>query len=852
MTSLMPWRRGAAARGRQKLPAIAAVADPRERRNLTHPAEDARSDWAWLEHTGQDVRCALRVLRQSPAFTVTAVLSLALGIGAATSIFALLNAVLLRTLPVPVPEELVLFGENAGPGRTLSWSLDQFHALQQNDSLAGVCAFRPRVNFSVTRGAEAELSPGQLVSGNCYEVLGVRAHLGRLLTEADDAGGEAHPAAVISYQFWQRHFDADPDVLGRTLDLRGHAVAIVGVTPPEFYGFESGRAIDITVPLSLRPWVFQAVASPRVRWLRLIGRRRSTVSYERAASELAVRWKSVVGPPRPGTPASQFVLLSGAQGLNDLRDQFSMPLRLLMAAVGLLLFLACANLAGLLLARARAREQELALRLALGASRGRVVRQLLTESLLLSILGGAGGLALAAAGSRSIVSLLSRGRTPILLDIGIDPRLLGFTVGVTVATTVLFGLWPALAATRQDLQSRLRAAPRIAIGSNRRRAQVLLTAQTVLSFVLVIAAGLFARSLAHLYRVDLGLERHKTLVVTVNPGVAGETGGRANRILQELSERLAGTPGIQSLTQAMDLPFAGSSYRASIAVAGQPVDSTQVVSFNFVGPRFFETLGIPLVAGRDVQRSDDARSPPVAVVSQSLAARYFAGRSPVGGRLQLGNVVAEIVGVARDVPYAGVRQERELVVYRPYAQDLQTGVPGNYVIHTDLSPGVVTGMVRQALHEVAPTVPAGAMTTLDAQFDGNIATERLLAGIAGFFGMMAVLLVAVGVYGHLASSVAQRSREYALRLALGATRGRMARLILADALLPVSLGITIGVPLAYSSARIAQGVLFGVTSHDPLTYLISALVLRVVALIAAAMPARRAVRADAVSALQHA
>jgi putative ABC transport system permease protein len=853
MAYLLPWRRRAAERDMQEeLQAIAAMAEPRELGNLTRAAEDARAEWewAWLEHTGQDVRCALRTLRKSPAFAVTAVLSLALGIGAATSIFGLVNAVLLRTLPVPVPEELVLFGEIAGPGRILSWSVEQFRSMQQNDALAGLCAFRPQVNFSVTWAAEAELSTGQLVSGNCYEVLGLRAHLGRLLTETDDAVSAAHPAAVISYQFWRRHFDADPNVLGRTLDLRGHAVYIIGVTPPEFHGFEPGRAVDITVPISLEPWVLQGRMTANVRWLRLIGRLRSNVSYERAASELAVRWRTVVGPARPGAPTHRFVLLSGAQGLNDLREQFSLPLRWLMAAVGLLLLIACANLASLLLARARVREQELTLRLALGASRGRIVRQLLTESLMLSILGGAGGLALAASGSRAIVSLLSRGRTPILLDVSIDARLLGFTLGITVATTVVFGLWPAIAATRQDLQSRLGATTRTVIGSNRRRAQALLTAQTVFSFVLVIAAGLFARSLTKLYGVDLGLERHQTLIVKVNPGVAGETGGRANQILQELSELLASTPGIRSLTQAMDLPFAGSSYRASIAVAGEPIDSTEVVSFNFVGPRFFETLGIPLIAGRDVQLSDDARSRPVAVISQSLASRYFPGRPPVGRRLQLGTVVVEIVGVAKDVPYAGVRRERELVVYRPYSQDAKTGVPGTYVIRTDLSPAVVAGLVRHSLHELAPAVPVGAMTTLDAQFDGSIATERLLARIAGFFGAMALLLVAIGVYGNLASSVAQRAREFGIRLALGATGRRIGRLILANALLPVSLGIMIGLPLAYSSARIAQGALFDVTSHDPLTYLTSAVVLLLVAVMAAAIPARKAARADAVSALK--
>jgi predicted permease len=392
---------------------------------------------------------------------------------------------------------------------------------------------------------------------------------------------------------------------------------------------------------------------------------------------------------------------------------------------------------------------------------------------------------------------------------------------------------------------------RTVTGSSRRRAEALLTLQTVLSFVLVVAAGLFARSLTQLYQVDLGLERDQRLVVTVNPSVAGETRGRADQILQDLAARLSSAPGISSITQAMDLPFGGSSYRASIAVAGERIDRSEVVSFNFVGPRFFETLGIPIVAGRDVQTSDGLGRPPVAVISESLAARYLRGRAPLGTRLQLGGVIAEIVGVAKDVPYAGVRRERELVVYRPYQQEAQTGVPGTYVIRTNLAPGVVAGIVRQALHDLSPAVAVAAPTTLDAQFDGSIATERLLASLAGFFGVMALLLVAVGVYGYLASSVTQRTREFAVRLALGATAGAVLRLTLANALVPVALGIAVGVPLAYSSARIAEGALFGVTSHDPLTYLSSAIALLLVAVMAAAMPSRKAARADAVSALRH-
>jgi predicted permease len=648
---------------------------------------DARGT-RWLEDLSADVRYALRRLWKHPAFATVAILSLALGIGATAAIFSLVDAVLLKTLPVRAPDQLVLLAERAGPRLNLSWSLDQFRALRQSEALTGVCAFRPRTDFGVTRAGETTLAAGQLVSGNCFDVLGLRAAAGRLLSDADELGP---PVAVISDGFWRRHFDGDPDIAGRTVSLKGRTVTIVGVTPPGFQGFEAGRAIDITVPLSAQSWVLPGpmLSSPNVRWVRLIGRRRPGVSIDGAAADLERRWRALaITVPRPGTPAPRFELLDGAQGLNDLRDQFSLPLRLLMAAVGVLLLIACANLASVTLARARAREHEVTLRRALGASRGRLVRQLLTESVVLSLVGGVAGLIVAYWGSRGVVALLSRGRSPIVLDLAVDTRLALFTAGVSLLASVGIGMWPAVSATRPNLQPRLQAGARPVIGGS--RSNILIAAQAVLSVVLVIASVLFARSLVNLYAVDPRVGRDQVMLVMVRPGISKQEGPSVADTFHGLATRLTGVPGVRSITRTMDLPFSGSSYRANISIPGEPADDSEQVSFNFVGPRFFGTMGIPLIAGRDLQETDDARSAPVAVISRSLASHYFPGRNAVGAHLAAGQDSIEVVGIAADIPYEGARAEKESVLYRPSMQaGRMDGAAGTFAVRADLPPAAL-------------------------------------------------------------------------------------------------------------------------------------------------------------------
>jgi predicted permease len=809
---------------------------------MKEECRDARGT-RWLEETVADVRYALRLLRKSPTFSVVAVLSLALGIGANVAVMSLVDAVLLKTLPVRSPGDLVLLGERSPERETLSWSRSQFRDLGGSQLLSGLCAFRPQLDFSIAGPATAELVPGQLVSANCFDVVGVRTEIGRTLTPEDDEA--AAPVAVIGFGFWQRYFGGDAAVVGRTIQLKGRAFTVVGVTPRDFLSFEAGRSVDITVPLSQAALLADArlASSPNVRWLRLIGRLRRDVPRERAAEDLERIWRQI----DRRDPKSRFEMLSGAQGLNDLRRQFSAPLTILTAAVGLLLLVACANLASLMLARARSREHEITLRLALGAGRSRIVRQLLTESCVLSALAGMAGLGLAAWGSQAMVTLLSRGRAAIALPPTIDLRLVGFTVALTAVTSLAFGIWPALWATRRG-SSATGVATRTSTVGGRRPAAALVAAQTAVSALLLIGAILFARSLSNLRSVDLGFDRTHILIAGIRPGAAAYDRQGVPALYRALLARLTASPAVQAATTTMDLPFGGLSYTAGVSVPSEATADGQV-SFNFVGPRFFETMRIPILAGRDVRLDDDERSRPVGVVSESLAARCFPGRSAVGAFLKAGDQVIEIVGIATDVPYVSLRTARERVLYRPYLQ-APGGVGQTFVVRTDLPPGPAAELVRGALREIAPAVPISSLTTLDAHVDGAIASERLLASISTFFGVMALLLVGIGVYGTLAYSVAQRTREIGVRLALGATREDIARMVLRGALAPVCLGLAVGLPLTLAVSRVAGTFLYGITPREPVAYVTALGVVLTAALVAAAAPVQRAVRADPIAALR--
>ena len=823
---------------------------------VNQAAEGCRDVWHLrvVNELLQDVRYGLRVLRKSPVFAGVAVLSLALGIGAITAIYSLVDAVLLKTLPVRAPEELVLLSQRLGSRDGFSFATDEFRRLGDNDALAGLCAFRPWPGFRLTTSAGAELAMGQLVSGNCFDVLGLSPVLGRLLQAADDRGPGGPLVAVISYDFWQRHFSGDAGIVGRSFDLMGQPFTVVGVTPREFFGLEPGRAVDITVPLSVQPLLLPGtplLTSTEARWLRLIGRPEAGVSREALRSALGRTWSILeTVQARPADQRPTLALLSGAQGLNDLRRTYSLPLRWLLAAVTVLLLVACVNLAALLLARAKARQHEIGLRLSLGASRVRIVRQMLTEAALISLFGSLAGLALAYWGRTAVLDLLSRGTRRIVLEAPLDVRLLGFTMGVMAATTLLFGLWPALRASAEGRNQHLRTTtPSKSTG---RQTAALIAAQTALAVVLVTAGALFVRSLTALHAVDAGFRKERVLLAGIRPAVGGANEVEARSLYRELYTRFTKLAGVRAVTLTLDMPLGGRSMIAGIdAVGGRgPEPHVEQAHFNIVGPRFLETMGVPVVAGRDFVEADDERATPKAIVGVSLARRLFGAESPVGRQLDADGRRFEIVGVAADVRYESLRDEPGDTVYFTYSYMTQFAEELTFALKTDGNPLALVDAVRQQVRDVSMRLPLYTVSSLDARYDASISTERMLASIAGFLASLALLLVAVGVYGTLAYAAARRTREMGVRLALGAGRTDIIRLLLSAALVPVTAGILIGLPLALAATRLARGMLFGVTSTDPVTFVTVAALLLLTAAMAAAIPARRAACTDPMVALR--
>src|ERR1035438_2227733 len=510
--------------------------------------DNTRATWGWtsIEILLQDLRHAFRLLHKSPVFTATAVLSLAIGIGMNTSIFSLLDAVLLRNLPVCAPEELVLIAEQSATHQSFSFSTPQFRALAENDTLTGLSAFRPW-RFKTAAHGEAQFVNGQLVSGNWFSIVGVNPILGRALTEQDDRNAGGNPVAVLHFHYWKREFGGDPNVIRRTIELQGHLITVVGVAPPDFRGLEPGKEVDITVPLALQPLLMPGTPlldSPNARWLRLIGRRRPNVSISQVQANLASRWAHL----HPGVEDSRLQMLPGGQGLYDLRRQFSLPLSLLMGAVALVLLVACANLASLLLARATSRRQEIALRLSLGASRGRLLRQLFTESMLLSVIGGIFGIAFAYWGGTLLVALMSRGRAPIAVDLSIHTHTLLFTAMVTLATGVLFGIGPALRATSS---ASLHGA-RVIEGKPGRWTAALIVSQVSLCLVVLACAGLLLGSLRKLRQVDAGFRQDHVLLMSIRPELSGYSGSRGAQLYQDLYRRFNALPGVRSVTLSID------------------------------------------------------------------------------------------------------------------------------------------------------------------------------------------------------------------------------------------------------------------------------------------------------------
>jgi predicted permease len=812
----------------------------------------------WLADLARDLRYGLRALRRNPMFTSVAVLTLALGIGANTAIFSLADAVLFRTLPVSEPRDLVVLRQR-GPGGDIFpfTSRAAVDLADSREALSGLAAFRPTLNTHVGVNGETELALTQAVSGSYHAVLGLNAVVGRLLTEQD-----RDPVAVISHRYWQARFAADSNVVGRVLTMQGRAFTIVGVTPAGFFGTQPGRDVDVTVPLAAQV----SKMPPNARWLYLVGRLAPGVSRDQARAALRVRWARLThSPPAPGRPPITLELDGGAQGLNELRREFAVPLRILMAIVGVVLLGACANLAGLLIVRSSARRQEIAIRLSLGAARGRMIRQLLTESALLAAAGGAAGVALAHWIAALLLAMMSRGRGSIVLDLALNARTLAFAGGITVVTMVLFGLLPAFGASRADVQPRLKQSVSGADSMRTTWARALVAAQVALLVLLLTAAGLFARTLQKLRAVDAGFRQDHVLVVRATTG-PDYSEARKRALYEELSARFGALPGVQSVSMSMDSPGSELSMGAGMAVPGRPAeaDDAPQVYHNFVGPRFFETMGIPVLAGRDFDASDAAGAPGNVVINDSLARRYFPGADPIGRQIIVGDPqcgrcpaasTASIVGVVKDVRYSSLRADAPLMIYRAYRQAPEAPADTFLIRMSGATAAGLAPLLRAEVRAVAPALPPPSVVSLEHVLEAMLVEERLLAALSSAIGVLAAILAGIGVYSTVAAAVARRQREIGVRMALGALHGQVIRMVVGEAFGIVSGGLAVGVAAAFAAALAARsvlaGVLFELSPTDPVIVSSATAAILVIAALAAYIPARRAARIDPVASLKY-
>jgi predicted permease len=829
----------------------------------------------------RDVAYSLRVLRKSPGFTVAVALSLGLGIGANTAIFTLMDAVMWRMLPVSEPERLLVAGRQFEQTIANGFNYSDFKAMRDNSPLVDIAGYTTApINVSVDGPPEPTIQ-GQLVSGNYFGLLGVPAVLGRTIGAEDDHAPNGHPVAMLSHGYWERRFATDPSVIGRTVRLSGTPFTIVGVTPPEFFGVEIGVAPDLFLPIMMQPTVMPSfenlLQNPIVnrQWVRTIARTRPGVSLEQGAAALdaIVQGNNPPQPQRPGLRPSApvRVVLTHATAVSDLRRQFSRPLLVLLAMVGVVLLIACANTANLLLARAAARRSEFAMRLALGAGRPRLLRQLLAESVVLAALGGICGIVLARWATHLLVLYMSSGRTPIALDLEPNLRILAFTAGVSLLTGLFFGIAPAWKATRIDLSPALKSV-RGSLTRTLRPGRTLAVVQLALTMLLLVGAGLFVRSLQKLSGDDGRSLRQSVIVLRVEPrgsdqrGIPGTT-ERLDRTYRELMRRTREIPQVSSVGMANTIPSAPESS------AGAPVRSPsgEVVRVPMLSlyPGYFETIGIPLVSGRDFAPNDlGERAPAVCIVNESFVRQFSPGEDPIGKPCYTGrrarlaslsdqtgaNEPFTIVGVVKDSRYSNPRGEVRPLVYVTFLQ-ANTG-RGQMVLHVRSSgnTGQVVQRIREEVAAVDPTMPMFDVHTLEEEMNAALVQQRLIAMLSSCFGALSLILACVGLYGLLAFTLVQRRNEMGIRLALGARPIDLVVLVVSEAMILVAAGLAIGLPAALAVARLASsqiaGLVFGLRATDPVTIAAAAAVLSAVAALAAYLPARRASKVDPMLALR--
>jgi predicted permease len=829
----------------------------------------------FVETLWQDLRYGARLLLKNRTFAAVAILTLALGTGANTAIFQLVNAVRLRTLPVADPGQLVEVRIVKTPhGRTgafmgtrPSLSNPLWERIRDEQRVFSSIMAWGSITWNLAPGGEVKPASGLLVSGSYFETLGIHAALGRLIGEADDVKACAAPAAVISDAFWRREYGADPAVVGRSMLLDGHRFDIAGVTPSSFTGVEVGRSFDVALPICVEP-LFRTGRSgidrSDVWFLASFGRLKPGVSVEQASAQLAAISGGIfpaLVPPRYDAAAAkdyvQFKLgaLPAATGVSSLRNLYGDPLNILLGVTALVLIIACANLANLMLARATAREREIAVRLAIGASRRRVVRQMLSEALLLAGLGAIGGLVAARWFSRFLVSFLGDGGSPTFVDLTLDWRVFAFTLAVALAACILFGLAPAIRATRTTPGAAMKTGSRTTTDGRGRFAvrRALVVLQVALSLVLVVGALLFVRTLRNLTRMDPGFRQDGVVVANLDYRKAGIERAAMAALDRRVLERIRAIPGVDAAAQIYTTPVSGNFWNEQVIIGGQEREGS--VNFNSVGAGYFRTLATPLVAGRDFNEHDTVQSPKVAIVSESFVRKYLGGRPAVGQSFQVATAIGEprpmieIVGVARDTKYSDLREPFTPIVYLAIAQAGEPDNAPSFVLHATTSLPSVTSALSRTLADINPAI-AVQYQTVRRQIDDSLLRERLMATLSGFFGALAVLIATIGLYGVMAYTVVRRRVEIGIRMALGATRSAVVRMIVGEAAVLLAVGVLAGGALSLLAARSAQTLLYDLQPSDPATLLLAAAALGTVAIAASCIPAWRASRLEPTRALR--
>lgn len=979
-------------------PEEARYAAVRKFGNITRVKEDTRDVWrvAWIEDLWQDIRYGLRMLRNSPGFTAVAVLTLALGIGANTAIFSLIDAVMLRSLPVEKPSDLVVLKWSARKAPRIngymssgdcisvlrfgatnpsgcSFSEPMFREIRNANQFAGVAAFANSGPLSLTGNGPASMISGQLVSGDFFRTLGLKAAAGRVLELSDDSPTAA-PVAVLNYGYWQSSFGGARDAVGRTIELNGTAFTIVGVVEQRFTGITPGSDYDVWLPLAAGP----RISNPRMWdnrqekvtywWLTILGRLKAETPMPQAQAAISGMFRNEMlygaiplfeagagmpGPPGPrggGGPASSQVVVGGpppagaravppppgggpkgsvivggamptatggagsvrgqqapsapvAQGqapsdaaneprtlskpdddptvtlvnaqtgLTGSRGRFANPLYVLMFAVGIILLIACSNVAGLMLARAAARQKEMALRLALGAGRMRIVRQLLTDSLLLAATGGILGIVFASWGSRTIVSFVSNNQPrPLTFATGLDLRVLGFTVAVSLFTGILFGFAPAFRSVRVDVTPALKegfsALTKISRGGGRRFSigNALVVTQVALAIVVLVGAGLLVRTLQNLRSIDVGFDSHNLVIFGINPSLAGYKDAQIDSFYRDLQGRLTETPGVKSASYSMVPLLSGALMDTMFHWPGTPQDRESESDVLEIGPNFFSTMQIPFVTGRNFAASDyeiaaqaTSRSAPPTVptpviVDQAFVAKFLGKENPLGKRFGQSEASQdgpaspgyEIIGVVRDTKYSDLRREISPMMYVP-----QTMQGASFEVRTAGDPQALVPAIRRTVAQINPNLPLRDVTTESQQIDRLLFQERLVARLSGFLGLLALALACIGLYGLLAYEVARRTREIGIRSALGAQRGDVLRLVVKQGLLLALVGAVAGIGVALGVTRYLKAMLYDVSAYDPATIVVVSALLVLVALAACLIPARRATNVDPIVALRY-